>query len=432
MHWRNRIVGQGAEPPDQLLANPRNWRTHPAAQQEALAGSLAEVGWVQQVIVNRRTGRLLDGHLRVTLADRNGEAAVPVLYVDLEEAEEALVLATLDPIAGLATADAAKLDELLREVSTGVPALQTMLADLAAQHGLDYAGGARDPADAGLADDPGAEPDRADELLAKWQTAPGQLWEIPSRTLPGHAHRLLCGDSTSAEDVRRLMRGERAVLFATDPPYAVAYDGTNHPHKWGDPDNNKDWSDSYRDWDKIGDPEALYAAFMAVARAEAIAQDAAWYCWHAGVRAALVQAAFERNGAFVHQQIIWVKDRPILNRSWYMWQHEPCFFGWVRPHKPKRVSDDHPRSVWQVATIKPGVHTDHPTAKPVEIFAIPIAQHTAPGDLCYEPFAGSGTQFVAAEQAGRRCYGLEREPRYVAVILERLAGLGLAPRRAET
>ena len=136
MTWQNRIVGYGEEPPDQLLANPRNWRTHPASQTDALAGVLRETGWVQNVIVNRTTGFVVDGHARIALALRDGQPTVPITYVELDEAEEALILASLDPIAALAGADAAKLDDLLREVSTGEAAVQQLLADLAEQRGL--------------------------------------------------------------------------------------------------------------------------------------------------------------------------------------------------------------------------------------------------------------------------------------------------------
>jgi hypothetical protein len=101
--WRNRIVGTGEEAPDQLVANPLNWRTHPGPQRDALRGSLAEVGWVQQVLVNQRTGHVVDGHARVEEALSRQEATVPVLYVDLSPEEEALVLATLDPIGAMAT-----------------------------------------------------------------------------------------------------------------------------------------------------------------------------------------------------------------------------------------------------------------------------------------------------------------------------------------
>lgn len=134
-NWRNRIVGEGEEAPDQLLANPANWRIHPKAQQDALAGVLSEVGWVQRVIVNRRTGHLVDGHLRVSLALRDEAPTVPVLYVDLDEAEEKLILATIDPIAVLAAPDAEKLRDLLDDVQTGSAAVQQMLADLGRDSG---------------------------------------------------------------------------------------------------------------------------------------------------------------------------------------------------------------------------------------------------------------------------------------------------------
>ncbi len=134
--YANRIVGQGEEKPDQLLANPKNWRAHPKGQQEALEGALSEVGWVQQVVVNQRSGHLIDGHLRVSLALRRNEPTVPVLYVDLSPEEEALVLATLDPLSAMAFADKDKLDDLLRDVATGDEGLMQMLADLAAQEGI--------------------------------------------------------------------------------------------------------------------------------------------------------------------------------------------------------------------------------------------------------------------------------------------------------
>ena len=136
MTWRNRIIGEGEEAPDQLLANPRNARRHPQAQQAALADVLAQVGVVQRVIVNKRTGYVVDGHARIALALRSGQPTIPVVYVDLEEREEALILATLDPIGAMATYDGEALDALLREVNTGSAALQAMLEDLAQDVGL--------------------------------------------------------------------------------------------------------------------------------------------------------------------------------------------------------------------------------------------------------------------------------------------------------
>ena len=134
--WRSRIVGYGEEAPDQLLANDRNWRGHPKPQQDALLGVLHEVGVVQNILVNRQSGKVVDGHLRVALALREGQKSIPVTYVDLTDAEEALILATLDPLGALAFADKEKLGELLAEVSSGEAALQQMLAELAKENGL--------------------------------------------------------------------------------------------------------------------------------------------------------------------------------------------------------------------------------------------------------------------------------------------------------
>lgn len=128
--WRNRIVRTGEEAPDQLLANPRNWRIHPRHQQNVLGGVLEQVGWVTHVIVNERTGHVVDGHARVGLAISRNEATVPVTYVDLSEAEEALVLATLDPISALAAADKDTFGELMRWVETDDTAVQQLLDDL--------------------------------------------------------------------------------------------------------------------------------------------------------------------------------------------------------------------------------------------------------------------------------------------------------------
>ena len=135
--WANRIVGYGEEAADQLLANDKNWRVHGKAQQEALTDVLDSVGVVQNIIVNRRTGAVVDGHLRVSLALRkDGSQTLPITYVDLSEQEEALILATLDPIAAMAAADKDQLDALLRDVDTGSAALQEMLAGLAAGVGI--------------------------------------------------------------------------------------------------------------------------------------------------------------------------------------------------------------------------------------------------------------------------------------------------------
>lgn len=428
--YRNRVVGLRVMPVSELLDNPRNWRKHPDAQRDGLDAVMRQVGVIDVVRYNEPTGRLWDGHLRKKLFSTDPSAQVVVLVTDLSEEEEAVALATFDPLAAMARGDrdtlAALLDELKEaQIVIEDEALDSLMRRVASNENINWRALAEPPAD------PGVAADEHEALLAKWSVSRGQLWEIPSRSVPGRAHRLLCGDSTNADDVIRLMNGERARLFATDPPYLVNYDGTNHPHRWNEPDNNKDWGDKYRDWDSSDQGEALYDGFVSMAVAHAIADDAAWYCWHACWNQAMLERVWKRYKAFVHQQIIWVKDNSTLTHSWYLWQHEPCFFGWVRGHKPPRMSDDFPTTVWQFPALSVDREKLHPTSKPVELFAIPMAQHTRPGDVCYEPFSGSGSQHVAGEQNGRLVYGLEIQPAFVAVILERLAGMGLEPRLVE-
>lgn len=139
--WQNRIVGSGMEAPEQLLANPRNYRRHPAHQQNALKGIMEEVGWIDDVIMNQRTGFLLDGHLRVELAMREGQTEIPVKYVDLSHDEEAKMLATFDPIGALATADTDALAALLEDVTTQDESLLAMLSDLAKNSGIEALSG---------------------------------------------------------------------------------------------------------------------------------------------------------------------------------------------------------------------------------------------------------------------------------------------------
>lgn len=156
--WKNRIVGHGAESPDAILANPRNWRAYPDQQKDALKGVLDDVGWVQQVILNRRSGLLVDGHLRVALAKQHTQPTIPVIYVDLSDDEEALILAALDPIGALAETDKAQLEALLPDVRSDSEAVQALIARLAEDAGLyqtdpeEQQQAARDQAKLSLAD----------------------------------------------------------------------------------------------------------------------------------------------------------------------------------------------------------------------------------------------------------------------------------------
>ncbi len=390
--WRNRITGHGEEAPDQLLANPLNWRVHPKAQQDALAAVLDQVGWVQDVIVNQRTGHVVDGHARIALAISKQEPSIPVVYVDLDEDEERLILASLDPLSAMATTDHDAMRELLAEISVDDDALLAMFEKVSP--------GKRNTGNT----DPDAVPDVPEQATVQR----GEVYVLGE-------HRLMCGDSTNPNDVARLMAGERATLLATDPPYLVDYQGGNHPQSWHNKPDVKD-----KHWDDYRDPDAasgFFTDFLRVWLAHSV-EGVPVYQWHATRRQALVEDAWRKNGLLVHQTVIWVKARPVLTRSDYMWQHEPCFYGWPEGHRPSQTPPANASTVWEINQQgeQDGIH---PTQKPVEIFARPIQYHTAPGGICAEPFSGSGTQIIAAEQQGRRCFAMEIEPRFVQVAIER-------------
>jgi DNA modification methylase len=263
--------------------------------------------------------------------------------------------------------------------------------------------------------------DQAAELQQKWKTKRGQIWEIA-------AHRLMCGDSASVSDVAALMDGKTAKLCATDPPYLVSYDAKNHPSKNFSDGKNKDWKGRYADKQKSEPLGPFYEAFLKQALA-VCEPNAAIYVWHASQRQIEVEKAMRNCGILVHQQIIWVKNKPVLTHSFYMWQHEPCFFGWKQGNKPKRNAGAFPTTVWQIGVpVLPGVESRHPTEKPLELFTTPILLHTQRREVCYEPFSGSGTHLCAAENTERRCFAMEIEPAFVAVALERLSEMELTPK----
>ena len=413
-NWQNRIVGYGEEDSDQLLANPANWRIHPKHQQEALGAVLDNVGWVQNVIVNRRTGFVVDGHMRVALAISKG-ARVPVTYVDLSPEEEAVVLASFDPISAAAGVDAEKLDALLRDVQTNSPALDALLATVAEEAGV-YA--TPKPA----AEDVGAQIDRAEELLQKWQVERGQLWVMASKTGKGE-HRLLCGDSTNAEDVARVMGGEKVSLVVTDPPYGVAYADKNKFLNVIAP-GNRIQTDIVGDHGSKEDIQNMWRMTFANMN-QIMLPGAVVYCFMPqGGDQMMMMMMMMGAGIEPRHELIWLKNNHVLGRTDYAYKHEPILYAWKDGgHK---FYGDFQTSVIEVN--KPLKNDLHPTMKPVELIEKLIANSSTSQQLVYEPFGGSGTTMVACEQLGRQCRMIEIEPKYCAVILERMAAMGLEPK----
>jgi DNA modification methylase len=394
-------------PIEELKSNPRNPNKHPDAQIELLSKNIRYLGWRHPITISKRSGFIVAGHGRLMAAKKLGVALVPVDIQDFNsDADEMAVLVSDNRLAELSETDDDTLKAILKDLDGNIDLDLTGFDVDSLDDILDRLETTEE--DANTVPTPPADP----------ITKPGDLYELGE-------HRLLCGDSTSADDVIRLMDGHRAILFATDPPYLVGYDGTNHPGQTRNQDT--DQSEPYgANWDEADDErnKDLYDRFIKVAVEHAILPNAAWYCWHASRRQMMVEQSWEKNGAFVHQQIIWHKpNRPILTRSWFLWAHEPCFFGWVKGQKPPRADSEYLRSVWNIEGINSDERPDHPTPKPLECFAIPMRQHTKRGEICYEPFSGSGSQIMAGEQLGRRVFAMEISPAYVDVAVKRwLAG----------
>jgi len=384
--WRNRIVGTGIEDAAQLLANPRNWRIHPKVQQDALSGVLREVGWVQNVIVNQRTGYVVDGHARVALAISQG-GPVPVVYVDLDENEEAIILASLDPLAGMAVTDKDLLGAMLKEITVNDEDLRKMLAGLATYTGI------TDAPFLGLTDE-----DAAPEPPAEPTTVCGDVWLLGR-------HRLMCGDATDVTAVERLMNGAKADLCITDPPYNVDYTGKTK-------DALKIMGDRKDDTDFV---QFLRDAYASIGLA--VKDGASVYVFHADTfghhfRQEFISAGFHLSGVCV-----WRKQTMVMGRSDFHWQHEPILYGWKEGHAHGWYGDRKQTTVWDFD--RPLRSTEHPTMKPVMLLEYPLGLSSKSGDLVLDLFGGSGSTLIVCQKNHRTAALMEIDPKYCDVIIKR-------------
>lgn len=397
MDIRDRIKELRRVPANELRPNPKNWRTHPEAQLNAIRGVLAEVGFAGAELARELPDgslELIDGHARAEVA---GTAAVPVLVLDVDEAEADKILATFDPIGAMAEADAVKLDAVLREVDTGNEALQEMLADLAKDEGL-Y-----------LDDVPEVIEDEVPEPPAKPVTELGDLYQLGD-------HRLLCGDSTDKENLRVLMDGRQADLWLTDPPYNVALGMDETPEQAKKRNRRTDGKVVAND--KMSDTEFLEFLKKSFQSAfDVLKAGASFYIWHADSEGLNFRLAIKECGQITRQCLIWNKHSLCMGRQDYQWKHEPCLYGWKSGASHGWYADRKQTTV--INFDKPSRSEEHPTMKPVGLFSYQIANSTAPQGLVFDPFLGSGTTIVAAEQLGRAAYGCELAPEYCDVIVQR-------------
>ncbi len=386
---RDRVIELRRVRSGDLQPNPANWRRHPERQRSALRGLLREIGYADALLAVERKGDLvlIDGHLRQSL---DPEQVVPVLVLDLSEAEADTLLATLDPLSAMARPDPESLAELLGRVEASSAAVASLLDSLARGAGL--------PPRRGLAD-----PEEIPPLAEKVRTRPGELWLLGT-------HRLICGDASDPRELERLMAGELAEVLWTDPPYGVSYQGKTARAL-------RIAGDRPTDLDAL-----LPAAFAAADRV--LAPGAALYVMHpAGSASVRFGEAFLDAGWRLRQTLIWVKDRMVLGHADYHFRHEPILFGY-KPGGGRRgrghggwYGGDGQDSVLEVP--RPAASREHPTAKPVELVRRCLANSAAPEALVLDPFAGSGCSLIACEELGLRARLLEIDPAYCDVMIRR-------------
>jgi DNA modification methylase len=415
-----------------LIADPANRRSHPTRNVEMMAASLRDVGAARSIVIDEGNVILAGngvtaaaataGITKVRVIEAAGDELIAVRRSGLSDAQKRSLAIYDNRTAELAEWN---LEQIHADQAAGL-ALEPWwspveLADLVGAPALQT----------GLTDPDEVPAERATTIQR------GDLFTLG-------AHRLICGDCTNPDDVGRLMQHARAGLMNTDPPYGISYENQAlHPN--AGPINARVKNDDHRD----AALQAFLESAFRPAKTVALRENAAWYLWHAQLTQGFFAAAAAAAAAaavIVHRQIIWVKPVLVFGRGHYHWKHELCFMGWVKGHEPPNYGlgggEMTQTTVWEIDGVPRDQRKmfDHATPKPVGLFTIPIRKHLRAAEVCYEPFAGSGPQFIAAEQAACACYGIEIEPRFCQVIVDRweaftglkavkVAGAARRPRR---
>lgn len=368
-----------------LIPYARNARTHSDAQVAQIAASIREFGFTNPVLIDAECG-VIAGHGRLLAARKLGMTEVPTLELGhLTPAQRRAYVLADNRLALSAGWDEDLLRIELGELQADGFDLELTGFDLDEITGYlaELTGGLTDP------DDVPAAPE-----IPVSQT--GDVWRLGR-------HRLVCGDSTDAAAVECALDGVRPHLMVTDPPYGVEYDpawrnraGLGATQRVGKVEN-----DHRADW---GEAWALFPGDVA-------------YVWHGALHAATVAESLDATGFQIRAQVIWAKDRLVLGRGHYHWQHEPC---WYAVRGQGHWSGDRKQTtLWQIASRAQDAETVHGTQKPVECMRRPMENNSSPGQAVYEPFCGSGTTIIAAEQSGRICHAVELSPTYVDVAVLR-------------
>lgn len=432
-----------------MKPHPKNPRKHPRPGSpgwQVLRKSL-ERDYFDPLVLNRRNGMLVSGHLRQRVLAELGFTHADVSVVDYDEATHlARLIAANNPI-GEFLKEA--LEALAGEI--GGAGLEAALAGMEED---DFAALAGPPA---IQDDTGQAGEMvsaAEQLQEAWRVREGDVFQIGR-------HRLLCGDCTAPRNWERLLAGELADMVWTDPPYNVRYDDIQRRRNELKAERGKSQGPAPEAILNDDLPEAEYSDLLHRCFAVAFAftkPGAAIYVAHADSYGLLVRQAVAAAGFHVAQCLIWVKNGFTLGRQDYQWQHEPVLYGW-KPgaghywqggFSQATVIDDEAidlkktskeellaliqqlRNARETTVVRaprnPGTAL-HPTVKPILLVARQVWNSSRPNDLVLELYGGSGTTLLAAEQTGRRCVATELAPKYCAVILERASSVGLTVER---
>ena len=365
--------------------NPRKDLKPGDAEYEKLKRSIEQFGYVEPVIWNKTTGRVVGGHQRLKVLMDMGITEVECVVVEMDESQEKALNIALNKISG--DWDKDKLALLIADLQgadfdvslTGFEPAE--IDDLF-----------KDTLKDGIKDD---EFDVDTELQKPTFSKAGDVWSLGR-------HRLVCGDSTKEETYDLLMGGVKANLVITDPPYNVNYEGSAGKIK----------NDNMAD-------EAFYN-FLLDAYTQmhsAMADDASIYVFHADTEGLNFRRAFADAGFYLSGCCIWKKQSLVLGRSPYQWQHEPCLYGWKKNGKHQWYTGRKETTIWEFD--KPKKNGDHPTMKPIPLLAYPIMNSTMSNAVVLDPFGGSGSTLITCEQTDRICYTIELDEKFCDVIVKR-------------
>lgn len=363
--------------------NPRKDLKPGDAEYEKLKRSIEQFGYVEPIIWNKTTGRVVGGHQRLKVLIDLGLTEVDCVVVEMSEDKEKALNIALNKISGEWDKDK----------------LALLIADLQGAD-FDVSLTGFDPAELDDLLDIGADAKDDDfdvnaELDKPTFSKAGDIWTLGR-------HRLICGDSTKAETYKMLMGSTKANLVITDPPYNVNYEGSAGKIK----------NDNMAD-------EAFYNFLLAAYTQmhSALADDGSIYVFHADTEGLNFRRAFADAGFYLSGCCIWKKQSLVLGRSPYQWQHEPCLFGWKKNGKHQWYTGRKETTIWEFD--KPKKNGDHPTMKPIPLLAYPIKNSTMSNAVVLDPFGGSGSTLIACEQTDRICYTVELDEKFCDVIVKR-------------